>query len=443
MADYTNEQIMQEIQRRKGSASASTNKGSTPSKGFGGNYKTEKPTLKGVAQSPGVQGILGFGDALVNTMRKPISNLTGSEFKPTKFGEGGAYETGKFAGEIAPWLAINPASALARVGIGTAGGALLGDDLGSGAKEGLAWSAGMEAIPVLGKMLKTVPESFFREGFSQQLMDKMTKDFTGKKEKAMGYLNPLLNKFGDNTLTGNQKESLMKSFGENSEYLGPDVKKKFNSFMQKPKIKDAQDLQSILGEEIRGLDPSQVANKDRINASNNFRDSVLDSMYDRFDQLDTKGTADHKEFRKIWAKDVKPYESNPTLSKVVHNERFGMTPKKLEEGLMRSTQGDFTKIPKDNPIHGFSKEMNDKMNLSRFYGKAGSAATGAAAMAGGAAAMAGPAGMLGVAATPFITGAASKTGQLMLDKTLQDLLTKAYPPVRQAGVGLALAPEEQ
>lgn len=381
-------------------------------------------------------------DLVTNLFNAIKSKSSGKEFVPQKTGEGGFYD---FSNMVLGGTLMRPFDALGLVTrvageIGLSG--LMNPDTEQGLKEGATTAAIVESIPFLGKLTRGFADKFTRKDFTKGTMDAMRSDFLAKQEKGLSYLNPLLDKYGKNTLTGVQKESLEEVFRANEKYLGPDVIEKYEDFIKDPTMKNAQKFQSIVGADIRKLDDTQVVNRDRIQASNKFREEVLDQMYNRFDQIAPKGTENHKMFRDIWAKEVKPYESSPTLSRVVHGETKGITPKTLDNALGKASQGDFSQIPQGHPVQSFSKSMDESLKLSELYGETGKIGTGVAGAAGGYS-MFGPYGLAGYLAGPFAAQMGSSVGKVVQNDILQRELSRLYPTVRTGIYGESIQPEEQ
>ena len=187
---------------------------------------------------------------------------------------------------------------------------------------------------------------------------------------------------------------------------------------------------------LRKLDETNVASFDRIKAVNKVRDSVLDSMYQMFDQIDINNTLGHMQFRDIWAKDVVQYEKIPTISNVVHGKTHGVTPKKLETGLMKGTQGDKSEIIPGHKLHEQAAQMHEKMQKSDIYGHmAKVGAAGMAATIGGG--MYGLPGIL-AGAIPAMSQIGPSLGKLFTNEKVGNIANKLYP--KASGAALALTP---
>jgi hypothetical protein len=155
-------------------------------------------TLNGVVNSPGVQGVLGAGDALRNTISSGLNMLPGVNIAPAKTGSGTAYNVGNIAGNIggflgggealdtaraaseaapvigqlATALGGNGISGIARRALGSAAysGATNDQNRAENAGIGAGASLASEAIPGIAGKLAQGAQYFMPQRFAQNII---------------------------------------------------------------------------------------------------------------------------------------------------------------------------------------------------------------------------------------------------------------------------------
>jgi len=199
--------------------------------------------LSTVANSPGIQAILGAGDAVRNTMASAANLLPGVNISPVQSGQGMAYDVGNIAGNIGTFMGggelldlarvgaegipligsiakslggSGMASTISRQGIGSGiyGGLSTNQDRGDNAIIGAGEGAALSALPFgVGKIVQS---QYFRPGlYAKNIIDKLnlnaapslnTLNGSSASASANDIKNSILNDLGSGqTLSDNAK----------------------------------------------------------------------------------------------------------------------------------------------------------------------------------------------------------------------------------------------
>jgi hypothetical protein len=398
-----------------------------------------------LAGSPPVQFTLGAGDSLSNMMSAAKSTIFGGRYNPIQTGEGLSYDVGRFAGNVAPFLIPGPHTATvpARLATSAAAGALFSpENPMEGAGQGAIFGAIGETLPpiagAVGKGFKWAGDKFSRNEYSKNLMKSMSDHFKRSQKEAMGYLNPLLNKFGKEELPLEQASLFIDAAEDGKQYLSSKIKNIYKNFSKEPTIENAQKLQSQIGagiRDIKGVSASDIQTKEYLVE---LRNSLIDSMKTKFDEIGGDASENYDKFRKIYATETSVYQNNPVLNRIVHGETTGITPKKLDTALQKAIEGTRSKVPEIHEIRPMAEELGQKLDRSSLYS---SAVGGGIGMAAG-----GPyGGLIGAALPKALSIFKPDIAGTLLNEELGRLLGKAgstiYPSIRQAATGMAVAPD--
>lgn len=169
----------------------------------GTSSQTDNSLLSQVVNSPGIQGILGAGDALRNTLSTTANILPGVNIAPVQSSTGTAYDIGKIAGNVGGFLgggeALDTARAaaegipmagrlsqwlggsslaptMARQGAGSAiyGGLATNQDRADNSIGGGVMGAGLAALPFgAGKLAQGI-QYFQPQKFASQILDNLS-----------------------------------------------------------------------------------------------------------------------------------------------------------------------------------------------------------------------------------------------------------------------------
>ena len=261
-----------------------------------------------LANSGGVNTILGAGDALPQTVTGALNLIPGVNIPQYKSGSGTGYTVGNvlgnigtfvgggelvdtaraaseaipYAGKVASYLGQqNWLPTALRQGIGSAGyGAITNpQDAGQGAAHGAELSAGLSLLPGIGQASQYFrPQQYTNELLNnlgggktieengQNFATMLQNSFKQKEGESDALYNPIHSSVGNNPIYDG---ALTKDANPNSQYLslnksvlnsyGPDVNDLHDTFIQNPTFDNAHNLQSQLGTEIRAIDPSNSA----------------------------------------------------------------------------------------------------------------------------------------------------------------------------------------
>jgi hypothetical protein len=275
--------------------------------------------INSLAQSAPVQGVLGAGDALRSFFTQSANMLPGVNIPDPRFGNGNAYDVGRFAGNVGTFvgggealdswraltaakdipLASQVASLLGKTGDGSFMGALPGvakraigsgiygaltnqDDRAGGAAEGSALSAGLDTLPgafgLAGKLMSGFKPQQTMENIisalsggkgleenSQSLAQDIQNTFQQKVNEGQALYQPVFDQFGNSSLELNNP--LRRLYNTPSQYLSlgndvvgsydRDLKDVHDQFLQDPTLQNAHSLQSQLGSSIRDLQATE------------------------------------------------------------------------------------------------------------------------------------------------------------------------------------------
>ncbi len=270
--------------------------------------------VNNLAASPGIQAVLGAGDAARNTMGDALNLIPGVNIPSVKSGNGISYDVGNVAGNAAMFaaggegleaaraasealpLAGSAASYLGGSGLAAslarraAGSAVYGavtnpQDRSSGAGEGAATSAALDLLPAgisgIGKSLKNfsptayakIPQATSEaivnnlsggnslEDSGKSLAKNIQNSYQANVNNVQQQYGNLFDQFGNNNIYnrmspifGTSQKGDYESLPKNvTNKYDSDIKNLHYSFIQTPTLNNAQKLQSQLGASIGQL----------------------------------------------------------------------------------------------------------------------------------------------------------------------------------------------
>lgn len=285
--------------------------------------------LDKIARSPGVQGILGAGDTLKNQTNALASLLSFGKipYKPTKSGEGVAYDVGKIGMEIAEMFI--PTSLPGRLGA-SVGASVLSDpeNLAESTGEGLIFGLAGEAIsPVTkgaGSLIRNkVIEPLSLDKFSQEISKTIQNAYKSAEDRAWGTVGPILNKFGGEKLLkpgpyGETTESAFKQFSsmykDKEDLFTADFDKVKREFDKAPTIGNAQKMVKQLGTDERKLMYSLEEGKNlKEKTYGDSKEAIRSVLRPRMEELSPGFTEQYNTANKTFAKEVGPFLSGKTI----------------------------------------------------------------------------------------------------------------------------------
>lgn len=376
----------------------------------------------------------GVNDEIANLYGASKATLTGGEYNPQVSGEGFRYQAGK----LSPYLIPGPhqATMLRRLlTAGTLGGLTNPEDPTGGAKTSLGVSGALEAAPYVGKGLGMGFDKLTRSDLSKEMMGKMQQNFSQSKEKAMSYLNPLLDQFGGKVMKYDQVKVIREQYKSAKKVIGSLSKSAYEAYEKHPTFEKAQRFQSSLADSVRKIKGKGSTSISAIEELNSTRDTILDQMGVFMDNFSPEAKNMHQNFRDIYREQVVPYLNNPTTNKIVHGETSKISPKRMSKELTAASEGVRSKVPQSHEIRDVEKIMKDKLARSDLY-------TGAlTGLAGGAAL--GPAGLLLGGLPKVMSRMGIDFAELLQNPQFAQLLSKGYPTARAGITGAAVSPGQE
>jgi hypothetical protein len=392
----------------------------------------------------------------------------GLPYNPVKSGQGTAYEGGQIAGNIAPWLIPGPHTATipARLAASTGAGYLFNpEDNLQGAAEGLGAGLIGEALgptaKILGETGKYLGGKITRIPEMEKALGALKGNYNESKEKALNYLRPVLKEFGTEYLPEFEQLRINEIYGQMKDMLSPKTKKLYQEFEKNPTFQNAFGLQSQAGHTTRQNKAGGVVTEYEKQASQILKDQTLESMENFLKNppienkqfrigespIDELSPWDaFSKFRKVYAQDVSPYLNEKSLRDIAQGKTHGMTPKKLDSLLAKSSEGEKAIL---NPSHfaaQVGEEFGGKLQKSKAYQDAMTVlssllGTGAGAIGGGT---------LGATLGGIAGYGASRVAQpaydLLMNPKSAEIISKYLAPTyrtgRNAAVGQYNAPPE-
>lgn len=347
---------------------------------------TGKNNLHEIANSPGVNAILGGGDALRNMMSlglyKPESSNFGTRKGPES-SEGGMYEAGKLAGDVGGFIGGGELLDLARgagegipllgkglqklggegilsggarrlTGSAIGGAAENGEDRLEGAKKGLLYGGLGEAAGNLPKALGGIAELMVPQKYTRDILSKINEygNWANNKgeelyKKAYGkFLNYPVGKknlsylgLSDKTINALKEDPILEDFHE--------------LLTKNPRLNNLKEFQTQLGYDIRalrykkhttGIDTKETAKLRHYDAA---RSRINDDIENFLGKRSSKNLKAYNIAQKHYATKVTPLE----MSKLTDQEILGkLTP----ENLIKESNKPIKRIIENEP--GFSKK---------------------------------------------------------------------------------------
>lgn len=340
-----------------------------------GKPKQQPSTLDQINQS--LQGVRGLGEGFTNAMGylgqsvvNPVQGLMGMEktrYQPMKTGSGPGYEIPAAVGRGILGVALSPASMAGRAVAGAGLGAGLNpENPMAGGAEGLLYSFAGETIPGLTKGIGAVADKYTRSKYSKEMMDSLAKNYESARDKAVGYLEPLIDKYGSKEVSTEAFSNIVDTANEYRQYLTGGLKKSYNKFLNDPTIENAQRYQSHAGNKIRSIKGKDSTSINEIEALEELRDKTLDGLKTSFDEIGPGNVDDYNQFRKEYAQNVSPYINNKGVSKIANGATFGKSPQDLQRALaeaIQSSQG----LPMGHPMRQQLQDLTANLDRSKLY----------------------------------------------------------------------------
>lgn len=369
--------------------------------------------LDSIANSAPMNALLGFGDAAGNLIRgglhlagKPFGtsfdpatliqqnrNPQGDlQFQQLQSGQGGAYNMGNMAGNVASPLAFG--ELLAPLKLGQMAEALPGilksapqiagwSALGAagnpnnpqkGLAEGAIGGAIGESVAPLakgaGKLADYLSEKFYPEKFSKELVDQLRKDYELTEKESVKKYNTVLDKYKKDVPENylyNPKETTYKI---DPYFLSDqDLKTEYKNFLKSPTIDNAHSLKSSMGSLAHDLDSYNSSSTER-RMGRNLKD-VKDQFGNIINNvLESKNPNDaslYKEANDHFRDKLIPYRENKDLYNIVSNKERSIDPSDLSKAL--EDVSNQTKVPENHYIAQANEELEKRLFGGKILGK--------------------------------------------------------------------------
>ena len=332
--------------------------------------------------SRGMSPIRAFGEGMTNTfgnvgqsISNPVEKMMGRQ--PGRYQEQNTTPNPsmltsamKGIGEGIPMMLVNPASMAGRVAGGAVGGALMNPESQlAGGAEGTLYSGLAEAIPGGAKGLSWASDKFTRSKYTKDMMDSISNNFNESTEKALSYLNPIMEKYGKEELTEEGFSNIVDSSREFEKYITGSLKKTYNKFLNNPTLENAQRYQSELANKSRRIKSKDATSINEVEALSDVRDSTLDAMNLGFNKMSPNAAEDFFDFRKTYAMEVAPYKNNKELKKIARmgSDAYGITPQSLEQSLFKSFENEVTPVHGNHALRQQANQLQGKNQRTEAY----------------------------------------------------------------------------
>lgn len=376
-------------------------------------------TLNSVVNSPGIQGILGAGDALRNTISSGLNMIPGVNISPVQSGQGGAYTIGNIAGNLAgfagggevldtaraasealPYIGKlaemlggnTLAPTMARQGLGTAAyGAITNteDRTDNGIYGGLLGSAAASLPFGMGKVVQGLqylqPQKYAKQildnlsggqtlgDATQSVLATIKNSYQQQKENAGELYDSVRNNIPSGSIYAPLKGPLgipsnlsfsdlegaypSISKGVTDSYTSA-LKDMHNDFINNPTFQNAHALQSELGTVSRQLQSGRMQMSNTLDARslNNARNALKTDM-NSFLQRENPALADqYQQAAQNFQENVVPYRTDPKLYSIATGETTNVAPSALGT-IFKAPDEDMQKVINDLPSGTMDKVL--------------------------------------------------------------------------------------
>lgn len=380
------------------------------------------PSLNDISNSPLVQGILGAGDAVRNTLASGLNLFPHINIPMAQSGQGAAYDVGNIAGNLGTFLGggevldtaraaseslpfigklaqtlgesgYAPTVARQAIGGGIYGGMTSPNDSIDNAVKGTLFGAIAGSLPfAVGQVAKSL-QYLQPQKYTQQIVDNLsngqnlgdaTKSVLGSVKDAykqqVENASELYNGVRNSVPSGSIYAQIGK---DNSQYLNlpsdvtedytKDIQKLHDKFISNPTFDNAHNLQSQLASRYRQLENSPGA-PDRATANEM---SSLQQARSALIQKNDDGTISgdignflnnkspdlansYKAASDNFLENVAPYRSNNTLYSIASGDKTNISPSALSN-IFKAPDADMQKVINDLPPDTMDKVLFTKL----------------------------------------------------------------------------------
>lgn len=377
-------------------------------------------TINTVVNSPGIQGVLGAGDALRNTIASGLNLFPGVNISPAKTGSGTAYKIGNIAGNVAGFMGGgegldalraasegapmvgNIASALGGDGIsgvtrralGTAayGAAANNQNRAQNAKSGAEWSVGLDTIPGIAGMAVRSANYFAPQKYSNQILQELSGG-QNMSDATKSVLSAVKNAYDTNvenasvlyrpvfdsipsgsiysTIKPNESQYLNLPADVTSNYTNA-IQKLHDKFISDPTFQNAHNLQSQIGTRLREIESTPFptpATRNEIDALDQAQNSLIDrdtngnitgDMGNFLNQVSPDLANQYKNAADNFFENVVPYRNSKKIAPIASGRLTNVQPSSLSK-IFASPDSNVEKVMSDLPVGTIDKVLYTKL----------------------------------------------------------------------------------
>lgn len=344
--------------------------GFTPDEQAGTPAPQDQSLLGRVANSAPVNFTLGFGDSVRNQLGGLASLIPGVNVAPTQSSSGAAYNLGDWEGKVLP-LGFGLASGGAAAMPETEGNALSAIRNSGPVQNALGhFQPGKMASKTMEALGQGAPTS--EENISN-IMGHIQNAHQQNESSALEIKKNVLDAVGDKQMPSDAYNAAT----ENFKYSDPDLAKLHENFVNDPTFKNADVLQSQLGNEIgyyqKLADKGILDTPKRIELKKikDLRDSLNSDQSDFLKDTSPDLNNQYEDFKTQWKQNVVPYSSSDLLRYITQRRTIdgqrtyinqgGVTPSEIHSGFS-FPDNDYKKVAQDIGEQGRNAILYNKFN---------------------------------------------------------------------------------
>ena len=219
------------------------------------------------------------------------------------------------------------------------------------------------------RSMQKVAEIYNPLARTEKHMNEMRNNYNAVHALEQSHYAMPMQKYGNTPVTGNSTgysslishpEDYLSFTDQQKRYFTPNIKKSYNDFLGNPTFSNLHTLQSQMGKDWATL----AGNPNKIKTSQNLydaRESVKEKIQD-FLSKDKEALAEYNKGMEVAKNQRFPYESNPTLKKVIQGKTEGITPKKLHKSIETAKAKNINPTPADHHLQEVYKDMSNALS---------------------------------------------------------------------------------
>jgi hypothetical protein len=423
-----------------------------------------------------MQSVLGAGDA-VNNLPRAIANMLAPKSMQAPMVQTGnpqniGYKTGRLGGDIAAFMGgggvaegaraasetipyLEKLAGMLKTPAGQAAGRIGGtsfvgaaenpENRGAGATLGALAGVGGEVLPAAASGVGKIAEMANPVEYTKQLARTISEQYKKATAEASSLYQPVLERHGADAI--DLRDSAYSKIDKDliGQYYDVGLKDLHKQFSNEPTFKNAHDLQSQLGVEIRAMQSSKSANeaatRKEIKALDKARDALKSDMGNHLELADPAMKEMYNQGAALFKENVAPYRADNIIKKIAEGKKETVSPAVLKNRLTAMKEGDAFDVN-----HYLSQALNGltkKVETGKAVSNAGSLIGGLGGAGLGTAIHPGVGSGLG-----FIGGAMAGKPIMKLAENpqVQNIFSKSkggYDALRQAIIAAVLSRQGQ